>query len=413
MSNVVIQLPFQEACYRLNGEELFVGHEEAILFASLGEEATLPIKLRSLSPGLTKLSADRIWERGEDEETQLSLLRLAERFRAPYQPNKIKSRLLKKREHSPLPTLFTSMRGVLKEGIESFLKKKRGVLEIGCGNGSFLTSLLKKGENAVGLEISNRCLKKSAFRLKEAGFTLTNRFLVKADGVAFLKWLIPQDHLRSVYLLFPDPWDGNIQRRIVTPYFLESVRERLVIGGTLFMATDHPGYANQMRQSIEKTPGVELVEWNEPLNTKYHEKWKREGRNFYRFAIKTTQHFGSPEDTETALQLEWETDFDIWPFATPTVVSISDGHFVVEKTYRRGEETLLRTVLNPSIGMAFKQFLLVKGRRLHLKPTWHEVVTPPLVTAVEQLKSGQTTPLAGDTPAQLQTKGKEGQREPY
>lgn len=388
MSNVVVDIPFDRALKRLQGERLFSSSEEAVLFKKLAS-ATLPVQLRPFSSSQTKISTHRIWERGEDEEAQYALLKLAEALKAPYRANKIKQRLLKKRSPKTAPTPFSSPREILKMGgINRLLPQGEGVLEIGCGNGEFLVQLMAEGKTALGLEISNRCLRKAAFRLREAGITETRRYLVKSDGVVFLRWLVPQSFLKEIYLLFPDPWDGNPQRRIVTKGFLELVRERLVVGGRMFMATDHPEYARQMERVILNTEGIEPVDWESPLGTKYHRKWLAQGRPTHRFSFVVKRHLDELSEQNPLLDLEVESPAIGTP-ELPMVLSLEhEGHLIIERSYQADEGRLFKTILNPPWGMAQKQFLLLKKDKLILLPTWHEIVTPSLLKAVSLFASG-------------------------
>ncbi len=390
MSNVVINLPFDQVVARLPKERLFVAEGEAILFREL-RGATIPLRFVSLPLGQTKLAPDRIWERGEDEETQLTLIAQAEEIGAAYQPNKVKQRLLNRPKRIEYKPVFSSMRQVLASGgLCSLMEQGEGALEIGCGNGLFLSDLLKRGRQAMGLEISNRCLRKAAFRLSESGFAPTSRFLVKADGLAFLRWMVPNRFLKKVFLLFPDPWDGALHRRIVTPHFLELVRERLVEGGIFFAATDHGGYAQQMRRLIGETPGIRLTNWEQNLETKYHQKWKKEGREIHRLAFVVEKHLDSINTESIYLDLDLKIS-GVRSFCFPRVILLSGGYrLILENGYRGEEGELVRTVLNPPIGMAQKQFLLLNEGSVSLVPTWHEVVMPPLLRALSE--QAQTTP---------------------
>ncbi len=399
MSNVVVHLPLHHLLNRLKGR-LFTSQGEAILLIPTAD-ATLPIRLRETAQGHTKLSADRVWERGNDEETQLALLRVAEEVGSPFSANKIKQVLLRKREKRPKPTPFSSMRRCLvSAGVESLLKPGEGVLEIGCGNGLFLAHLLREGKNAVGLEISNRCLRKAAFRLKEAGFAPTTRFLVKADAAAFLLYMVPPGFLDKIYLLFPDPWDGNPERRLISKGFLELARERLRLGGRTLFATDHAGYFAQVKRLAAETEGIEPAGWEEPLKTKYHSKWKQEGRSIHKIALEVRRHTGDPGFEKAGKDLSIDAPgFNPGNLKLPLVLTTPHKDtFVVEKSYHGDSETLLRTILNPSVGMTQKQFLLFKNGALSLLPTWHEVATTPLRSAVELLASNEHTPPPEENP---------------
>ena len=94
-------------------------------------------------------------------------------------------------------------------------------------------------------------------RTEELG--LTNLKTLCADAVLVLKNQTPEESIDRVQLFFPDPWHKkrHHKRRIVSDEWLALVRSRLVMGGTIHMATDWEHYAEQMLVDLSSAEGVD------------------------------------------------------------------------------------------------------------------------------------------------------------
>lgn len=152
------------------------------------------------------------------------------------------------------------------------------LVEIGFGGGHFLVDLARKrpSANVIGVEISLPSLRRGERKVINAG--LDNVRLLQCSARYFFWALCPLASLAEVYVNFPDPWPkaAHHQRRLINPAFLHLLATRLVSGGRLDIATDHPDYAAWITDALAQTPYFEsrlpapfVTEDNERLRTKY------------------------------------------------------------------------------------------------------------------------------------------------
>lgn len=156
------------------------------------------------------------------------------------------------RQQTATDTLWEQMGITYKEEILDFTKvfgrDAPVVLEIGFGMGKSLIEMALNApeKNFVGIEVHGpgvgACLADAA----EAG--ITNLRVMNHDAVEVLEFMIPAKSLATFQLYFPDPWHKarHNKRRIVQPTFIENMRNKLVIGGVIHMATDWKPYAEYM-----------------------------------------------------------------------------------------------------------------------------------------------------------------------
>lgn len=115
------------------------------------------------------------------------------------------------------------------------------VLDLGCGNGSFLAALAVRepGANIVGVE-------RKAYRVRQATrrtAALPNAAVVAGEADEVLRGL-PAASVAQAYLLFSDPWPKrrHASRRLVQTEFLALLASRLIRGGEFFFASDAHDY---------------------------------------------------------------------------------------------------------------------------------------------------------------------------
>jgi len=132
-------------------------------------------------------------------------------------------------------------------------------LEIGYGNGESLVQMARAalGRDFVGIEVHRPGVGRLLHRIEEMG--LTNLRTLCADAVEVLKKQIPEESIDRLQLFFPDPWHKkrHHKRRIVSDEWLTLVRSKLVMGGTIHMATDWEHYAVQMLADLSSAEGFE------------------------------------------------------------------------------------------------------------------------------------------------------------
>lgn len=134
-------------------------------------------------------------------------------------------------------------------------------VDIGFGNGEFLTELARRdpGRAVVGIELSFKRVLKVARRLSHSD--LRNVRLLGVDAAWAVREAFEDESVESFWIHFPDPWPKrrHRRRRFVEPAFVAELSRRLMIGGSLHVATDDPEYATAIRTALAGEPLLENV----------------------------------------------------------------------------------------------------------------------------------------------------------
>jgi tRNA (guanine-N7-)-methyltransferase len=166
------------------------------------------------------------------------------------------------------------------------------VVEVGFGNGRFLAEMarLRPEADFVGVELYGKGIEKLSRRLERD--RIPNVRIVKGEALHVLKALFAPGEIAALYLNFPDPWPKkrHHKRRLVGPALPPVLFSRMAPGADVHLATDHDGYAHQMRDVFEAHPGFA----NEagphrfaddppaPVKTKYELKFEARGHTIRR-----------------------------------------------------------------------------------------------------------------------------------
>ena len=167
------------------------------------------------------------------------------------------------------------------------------VVEIGFGRGEFLLDLAtREPETAfVGVEYSFKRVLKMARRL--ARLELENVRIVEARGEDVVEETLRDASVACFWVNFPDPWPKkrHFKRRLLQLPFARRLADKLVPGGHLKIATDHPGYAEWIAEILPAVETLENAYAPDPyrrseadrLPTAYELLWRAEGRDFHFF----------------------------------------------------------------------------------------------------------------------------------
>ena len=276
-------------------------------------------------------------------------------------------------------------------------------LEIGFGDGRYTVrrALEEPGSGFVGLEISSASVQRAVAKVRRAG--VTNVALLKVGANFAVKNLFAPHSLSSVTVNFPDPWpkERHTKNRLLKRSFFELVASRLLPGGTVKLATDHPDYLEFALQEAAATSLFTSHEAEPPaavFETKYALKWKSQGKPLY-YRVFTYNGAKTPEFsilerpvTMPHALLEGSLPRDI--HFEKQVLPYGGGHVILHEVARSlgaddaspGEKWLVRaTVDEPDLK---QQLLVVVKRRegdeliVRLESFGDPIITKPVRGAI-------------------------------
>ena len=177
------------------------------------------------------------------------------------------------------------------DGQQLFKNNNPVVLEIGFGMGKSLVEMAKNAPelNYIGVEVHRPGVGACIALAQEQG--VENLKVYEHDAIEVLADCIADSSLTTVQLFFPDPWHKkkHHKRRIVSPEFVETIRQKLKVGGVFHMATDWENYAECMLEDMQSAQGYKnLSETNDyvpkpesrPL-TKFENRGQRLGHGVW------------------------------------------------------------------------------------------------------------------------------------
>ncbi len=163
-------------------------------------------------------------------------------------------------------------------------------VDLGCGDGAFLTALAEQHpeRNYLGIEKLFGRIRTGCKRIERAG--LTNARLIRADFAQVVASLLPAESVHVFHIMFPDPWPKrrHQQRRVVTPELFGSIAKASVSEGVLHLATDEREYYEQILKVLKGTPLFEptsILEESLPPST-FEQRFIDAGDPIYRVRLR-------------------------------------------------------------------------------------------------------------------------------
>jgi tRNA (guanine-N7-)-methyltransferase len=124
-------------------------------------------------------------------------------------------------------------------------------IEIGCGNGHFISEYAKRFPHTVliGIDRKKRRCEKSVKKTGQAN--LTNTSIIWGQAEAVIERL-PVGRIRAFHIYFPDPWpkSAHRKRRLFRNPLLDILKEKLERGGVINFSTDFFDYYIQAKLLI-------------------------------------------------------------------------------------------------------------------------------------------------------------------
>ena len=114
------------------------------------------------------------------------------------------------------------------------------VLELGCGKGEYTVGLAVRfpGKNFIGVDIKGARMWRGAKTSNEQ--ELTNVAFLRTR-IEFINSFFKTDEVDEIWITFPDPHPGrrNSNKRLTSPFFLNSYRQFLKNNGLIHLKTDN------------------------------------------------------------------------------------------------------------------------------------------------------------------------------
>ena len=131
-------------------------------------------------------------------------------------------------------------------------------LEIGSGSANFTSTLanLNPNNNYLGVEIRFKRLIQAAKKAEK--LNLKNLVFLK-KMVNRLTEFIGENELSGLYINFPDPWEGEEHKRILSEKLLEDLDIVLKKDGKIFFKTDHLNYYLDTLELIKNSNNYDIV----------------------------------------------------------------------------------------------------------------------------------------------------------
>ena len=132
------------------------------------------------------------------------------------------------------------------------LKNYNVILDIGCGEGEFISRLAYQypKKKFIGIEIKYgrilKCLKKArALNLSNLGFVIS-------DATIFIDKALPDKSINKIFINNPDPWpkDKHHKNRLLNSDFIQLLHRKLKRKGNVYIKTDDINYFKYIKVNV-------------------------------------------------------------------------------------------------------------------------------------------------------------------
>jgi len=172
---------------------------------------------------------------------------------------------------------------------EVFPRRAPIEIDLGCGDGAFLTAMARANPDHNFLGIERLLGRVSKACHKVAGEDLKNARVLRLEVAHAVSNLLAADSIAAFHLLFPDPWPKrrHHRRRAFTTEFLSCIYRALIGGGLFHIATDHADYFHQIERVIAKADTFVVLagQHDFPLTT-FEQRFLRRGISIQRLLLR-------------------------------------------------------------------------------------------------------------------------------
>ncbi|MBV8056774.1 MAG: tRNA (guanosine(46)-N7)-methyltransferase TrmB [Deltaproteobacteria bacterium] len=157
-------------------------------------------------------------------------------------------------------------------------------VEIGAGRGDFILgrAAAMPERNFLAVEVSAPLAHLLAARATRA--ELQNLRIARIDARPLVNLFLPGGSVSAYHVYFPDPWPKarHAKHRLFTPWFVANLMRTMIVGASLYIATDVPEYA-ELIFSMANAQGLRPT--SNPVAgaaaTGFARKFIAQGRTFY------------------------------------------------------------------------------------------------------------------------------------
>lgn len=134
-------------------------------------------------------------------------------------------------------------------------------VEIGTGYGHFMHDYCEKNPEVNFIGMDFRFKRSYNLARKLAEHPTKNFKYLRARGER-IEFMFKEGEVDRLFYFFPDPWPKkrHHKKRLFQQPFLQAAYKVLRPGGTLFVKTDHSGYAEWMIEHMDKPEALELFD---------------------------------------------------------------------------------------------------------------------------------------------------------
>lgn len=146
---------------------------------------------------------------------------------------------------------------VLLDYAKIFNRQAPVTLEIGFGMGQSLLAMAQAmpERDFIGIEVHSNGVGSLLADIEDEA--ISNLRVVCHDAVEVVRDMLADNSLDCVQIFFPDPWPKkrHHKRRLIQAPFIAALRQKLIIGGKLHIATDWQNYAQEILELMNVTEG--------------------------------------------------------------------------------------------------------------------------------------------------------------
>ncbi len=173
--------------------------------------------------------------------------------------------------------------------LDNILKKHKNIwVEIGSGNGEFITELAqrKKNDFFIASEIKFKRVYKTLRKIYRNN--TDNVLIVHGAGDILTEFFIKDNTVKNFILNFPDPWfkKRHKKRRVINSYFYKVMHDKLKESGNIFIATDYKEYADIIKDDAQKLNIFNHADFTDKwlykdIFTKFEKSFINQGKTIY------------------------------------------------------------------------------------------------------------------------------------